>query len=41
LYYISKRSGTILVALAACTWLVAVSLFAVMNYYLVPVPGMS
>jgi hypothetical protein len=41
LYHISKRSGTILVTLAACTWLVAVSLFAVMNYYLVPVPGMS
>ena len=34
LYYISKRSGSILVTLAACTWLVAVSLFAVMNYLL-------
>ena len=40
LYYISKRSGSILVTLAACTWLVAISLFTVMNYYLVPVPGM-
>jgi hypothetical protein len=41
LYYISKRTGTMLVTLAACTWLLAASLFAVMNYYLVPVPGMS
>jgi hypothetical protein len=40
LYYISRRSGSILVPLAGCTWLVAVSLFTVMNYYLIPVPGM-
>jgi hypothetical protein len=40
LYYISKRSSSILVTLAGCTWLVAISLFTVMNYYLVPVPGM-
>jgi hypothetical protein len=41
LYYISRRSGSILVTLAACTWLVAVSLFTVINYYLVPVQGMQ
>ncbi len=35
LYYISSRSGTILVTLTTCTWLVAVSLFTVMNYYLI------
>ena len=40
LYYISKRSGSIIVTLAACTWLVAISLFTVMNYYLIPAPGM-
>jgi hypothetical protein len=40
LYYVYRRSGSLLVPLAACTWLVAVSLFTVMNYYLVPVPGM-
>jgi hypothetical protein len=40
LYYISSRSGSILVTLAACTWVVAVSLFTVMNYYLIPVLGM-
>jgi hypothetical protein len=40
LYYISSRSGSILTTLAACTWLVAVSLFTVMNYYLIPVLGM-
>jgi hypothetical protein len=40
LYYISRRSGSILVPLAGCTWLVAVSLFTVMNYYLIPVLGM-
>jgi heme/copper-type cytochrome/quinol oxidase subunit 2 len=40
LYYISNRSGSILTALAACTWLVAISLFTVMNFYLIPVPGM-
>jgi hypothetical protein len=40
LYYLSKRSGSILVTLAACTWLLAVSLFAVMNYHLISVPGM-
>jgi hypothetical protein len=41
LYYISKRSGSILVLLAGCTWLLAVCLFTVMNYNLVPVPGMQ
>ena len=41
LYYISKRSGSILVLLAGCTWLLAVSLFTVMNYYLIPTPGMQ
>jgi len=39
LFYISSRSGSTLVTLATCTWLVAVSLFTVMNYYLVLVPG--
>jgi hypothetical protein len=37
LYYISKRLNSILVPLAACTWLVAISLFTVMNYYLISV----
>jgi hypothetical protein len=41
LYYLSRRSGSILVPLAGCSWLVAVSLFTVINYYLVPVPGMG
>ena len=41
LYYISSRSGSILVTLAACTWLVAVSLITVMNYYLVLRPGVQ
>jgi hypothetical protein len=41
LYYISTRSGTRLVTLAAaCTWLVAISLVTVMNYYLVWRPGL-
>jgi hypothetical protein len=39
LYYISNRSGSILITLAACTWLVAASLFTVMNYYFISVPG--
>jgi len=40
LYYISTRAGTRLVTLAAaCTWLVAISLVTVMNYYLVWRPG--
>src|ERR671918_1730943 len=41
LYYISSRSGNILVTVAACTWLVAVSLITVMNYYLVLRPGVQ
>ena len=41
LYYISSRSGSILVTLAACTWLVAVSLITVMNYYFVFRPGVQ
>jgi hypothetical protein len=41
LYYISKRSGSILVPLAGCAWLVAVSLYTVMNFYLIPVPGIQ
>src|SRR5215217_7004877 len=32
LYYVSTRSGSKLVTLAACTWLVAISLVTVMNY---------
>ena len=39
LYYISTRSGSMLVTVAACTWLVAVSLVTVMNYYLILKPG--
>jgi hypothetical protein len=39
LYYISKKSGSMLMLLAGCTWLIAVSLFTVMNYYLILVPG--
>ena len=41
LYYISSRVGGILVTLAACTWLVAVSLVTVMNYYFVWRPGVQ
>jgi hypothetical protein len=42
LYYISTRSGSSrLVTLAACTWLVAVSLVTVMNYYFVWRPGVQ
>src|ERR671915_653996 len=41
LYYISSRSGSMLVTLAACTWLVAISLVTVMNYYLVLRPGVQ
>jgi hypothetical protein len=40
LYYMSNRLGNI-VSIAACSWLVAVSLFTVMNYYLIPMAGMS
>ncbi|HKI10032.1 MAG TPA: hypothetical protein VKA09_16695 [Nitrososphaeraceae archaeon] len=39
LYYISTRLGSRLVTLATCTWLVAISLVTVMNYYLVWRPG--
>ena len=40
LYYISTRSGNRLMTVAAaCTWLVAISLVTVMNYYLVWRPG--
>jgi hypothetical protein len=40
LYYISTRSGNRLATIAvACTWLVAISLVTVMNYYLVWRPG--
>jgi hypothetical protein len=41
LYYISTRSGSMLVTLGACTWLVAVSLVTVMNYYFVWRPGVQ
>src|ERR687891_2370774 len=41
LYYISSRSGNILVTVAACTWLVAISLVTVMNYYFVWRPGVQ
>ncbi len=42
LYYISARSGSSrLVTLAACTWLVAVSLVTVINYYFIWRPGVE
>jgi hypothetical protein len=41
LYYISARAGSRLVTSAACTWLVAVSLVTVMNYYFVWRPGVQ
>jgi hypothetical protein len=41
LYYISRRSDSMLVTVAACTWLVAVSLITVMNYYFVFRPGVQ
>jgi hypothetical protein len=41
LYYISRKLESILVTLAACTWLVAVSLITVMNYYFVFRPGVQ
>jgi hypothetical protein len=41
LYYISSRSGNMLATVAACTWLVAVSLVTVMNYYFVWRPGVQ
>jgi hypothetical protein len=36
LYHISSKSGSMLATLAACTWLVAISLVTVMNYYFIP-----
>jgi MFS family permease len=41
LYYISTRLGSMLLTLSACTWLVAVSLITVMNYYFVWRPGVQ
>ena len=41
LFYISRRSDSILVTLAGCTWLVAASIVTVMNYYLILVPGVE
>ena len=41
LYYISSRSGSMLVTFAACTWLVAASLFTVLNFYFISVPGIQ
>jgi hypothetical protein len=40
LYYLSRRSNSMLVSFAACTWIGAASLFTVMNYSLVPFVGM-
>jgi len=39
LYYILRRTHSILIPIAACTWLVAISLFTVMNFYLIPITG--
>nr|MDQ3852839.1 hypothetical protein [Thermoproteota archaeon] len=41
LYYISRRSESILVTIASCTWLAAMSLITVMNYYFVFRPGVQ
>jgi hypothetical protein len=41
LYYISSRSGSMLATVAACTWLVAISLVTVMNYSFVWRPGVQ
>lgn len=41
LYYIARRTGSLLVPLAGYTWLVAISLFAVINFYLIPITGIS
>jgi hypothetical protein len=41
LYYISKRSGSVLVPFAGCIWLAAVSLLIVTNYYLIPSTGIQ
>jgi len=35
LYYLSKRLGSILLSLAGCSWLAAVCLFTVANYYFI------
>jgi hypothetical protein len=39
LYYLKNRSGSIFVVLATCTWLAAVSMVTVMNYYPILAPG--
>jgi hypothetical protein len=36
LYYLSTRAGSILVTVAACTWLIGASLFTAVNLALVP-----
>lgn len=41
LYHIARRTGSLLVPLAGCTWLVAVSLLTVLNFYLIPITGIS
>jgi hypothetical protein len=41
LYYVSARAGSRLVTSAAFTWLVAVSLVTVMNYYFIWRPGVE
>jgi hypothetical protein len=40
LYYLSRWSRSMLVSIAGCGWLVAVSLFTVMNFYLVSAPAL-
>ena len=39
LYYLSRWSRSILVSIAGCSWLLSVSLFTAMNFYLISVPG--
>lgn len=39
LFYIARRTGSLLVPLAGWAWLVAISLLTVMNFYLIPITG--
>jgi hypothetical protein len=41
LYYLSRKADSLLVPIAGYTWLVAASIFTVMNFNLIPVPGMQ
>ena len=41
IYYISRKADSLLVPLAGCAWLVAVSIFTVMNFNLISEPGVQ